>query len=89
LNERTTFASAKYQLTRDNLWQWIWDAPAHRAGEFGKPNECPKRGANGVVHTDKDPCHVGMPSFKDDPQEPMSQDTAKQIADFLLGIPKQ
>jgi cytochrome c oxidase subunit 2 len=88
LDERTTFASRKYDLTYDNLWQWVWDAPAHRAGEFGKPNECPRRGPGGEVdtYTKNDPCRVGMPSFKDDPVVPMSQQTAQAIANFLLGI---
>lgn len=91
LNERTTFAGRKYALTPDNLWQWIWDAPAHRAGEFGKPNECPTRSPTGAVDTftKDDPCRVGMPSFRDDPVKPMSKEQAQAIANFLLGIPKQ
>lgn len=82
LDERTSFAAVKYELTRDNLWRWIWDAP-HR-----KPNECPKRSPTGAVDTftKDDPCRVGMPSFKNDPLHPMSQQTAQQIADFLLSI---
>jgi cytochrome c oxidase subunit 2 len=85
LADRTTFGSATFQLTFDNLWQWVYDAPRHGTGDkIGKYNECPHRGKDGSVDQTTSPCKVGMPSFRDDPVAPMSQDTAKAIANFLL-----
>jgi cytochrome c oxidase subunit 2 len=86
LDERSTFAGSKYELTFDNLWQWIYDAPKHTPTDFGKPNTCPKRGPTGSTDPATTPCKVGMPSFRDDPVKPMSPDTAKAIARFLLSI---
>ena len=68
---RTTFAAGKYELTRDNLWRWVWDAPSR------KPNSCPRL-------PQPDPCRVGMPSFKN--SVGMSQSEAQQIADYLLTL---
>ncbi len=77
LADRTSFAGAKYALTLDNLTQWIYDAQAHSAGEFGKPMECPN------YQKDKVLC-VGMPAFKDWPGHKMTMAEAKEIAQFLL-----
>ncbi len=95
LRDRSVFASAKYSLldaqgnlTIDKLWQWIWDAPLHGTGggsdKIGKPNSCPHRSAEGTTGIGT-PCLVGMPSFKNDPLHPMTQEQAKEIANFLLG----
>lgn len=71
LASRTTFAAGKYELTRDNLWRWIWDAPSR------KPNSCPRL-------PQPDPCAVGMPSFKNSVR--MTQSEAQEIADYLLKL---
>jgi cytochrome c oxidase subunit 2 len=68
---RTTFAAGKYDLTYDNLWRWVWDAPSR------KPNECPRL-------PQPDPCRVGMPSFKKSVD--MTQAEAQEIAKFLLKL---
>ena len=91
LNQRSTFASGKYELTRDNLANWIWEAQTHSTAkgdvlnppmdEFGKPMECED------PSNPKIPC-VGMPSFKYFKAHPMKKEEAYEIADFLLGIPK-
>ncbi len=83
LGDRTSFGGASFDLTLDNLTQWVWDAPRHGTGDFGKYNECPKRGKGGTTGVGT-PCLVGMPSFKNDPDHPMSKELAGQIAQFLL-----
>jgi cytochrome c oxidase subunit 2 len=68
---RTTFAGGKYDLTYDNLWRWVWDAPSR------KPNSCPRL-------PQPDPCRVGMPSFKN--SVGMTPSQAQAIAKFLLTL---
>lgn len=95
LKDRDTFASGKYslrddkgQITDEFLTQWIWDAPLHGTGDtdkVGKPNSCPTRNPDGTTGAGTK-CQVGMPSFKNDPLHPMTEQQAKEIADFLLGI---
>ena len=71
LASRSIFAGGKYDLTYDNLWRWVWDAPSR------KPNSCPRL-------PQPDPCAVGMPSFKN--SVGMTQSEAQQIANFLLKL---
>ncbi len=79
LADRTSFAGAKYPLTADNLTQWIWDAPAHSAGEFGKPMECPD------YFNKSKPC-VGMADFRYSKEHPMTESQANDIAKFLMSL---
>lgn len=69
LGSRTTFAGAKYDLTVEDLAQWIYDAP----GE--KPAQCDKSFAESGERC------KGMPSFK---KSGMTLDEARAIAEFLL-----
>ncbi len=81
LASRTTFASGYYELTRDNLVDWVLDAPSLIPMESKVCREV------GTPAVDND-C-VGMPSFtKDTPEgEPvMTRDQAEQIADYLLAL---
>jgi cytochrome c oxidase subunit 2 len=80
LASRTTFASGYYELTRDRLIQWVYNAPglipmqSERGREPGEP-------ASG--HS------VGMPSFSQNTpagQPTMTQQEAQQIADYLLQL---
>ncbi len=84
LADRTSFGGASFTLDFDNLWQWVYDAPRHDPSDFGKYNECPKRGPTGSTDPATSPCKVGMPSFKNDPLHPMSKELAQTIAKFLL-----
>jgi cytochrome c oxidase subunit 2 len=80
LASRTTFASGYYELTRDRLVDWVYNAPglipmeAQHCRDPGEPAEgrC-----------------VGMPSFsRDTPagQPTMTRPEAEQIADYLLQL---
>ena len=80
LASRTTFASGYYELTRDKLVEWVYNAPglipmqSKACREAGEP-------AAGKC--------VGMPSFsRDTPagQPTMTQQEAGQIADYLLQL---
>jgi len=71
LASRKIFAGGKYELTYDNLWRWVWDAPSR------KPNSCPRL-------PQPDPCKVGMPSMKE--SYGMTQSEAQAIARFLLTL---
>ena len=71
LASRSIFAGGKYDLTYDNLWRWVWDAPSR------KPNSCP-------VLPQPDPCRVGMPSFRKSVD--MTQSQAQAIAKYLLTL---
>jgi cytochrome c oxidase subunit II len=71
LASRTTFAAGKYDLTRENLWKWVYDAPSR------KPNSCPRL-------PQPKPCAVGMPSMKASYR--MTESQAQEIADFLLTL---
>ncbi len=71
LADREIFAGGKYDLTYDNLWRWVYDAPSR------KPNECPRL-------PQPDPCRVGMPSFKN--SVGMTPEQAQAIAKFLLTL---
>jgi cytochrome c oxidase subunit II len=71
LASRTIFAGGKYDLTYDNLWRWVYDAPSR------KPNSCPRL-------PQPDPCRVGMPSFKN--SVGMTESQAQAIAKFLLTL---
>lgn len=84
LADRNTFGGATFELTTENLWQWIYDAPRHGTDDaIGKYNSCPHKGNGGKTGAGT-PCKVGMPSFRDDPDHPMTEDTARAIADFLM-----
>ena len=80
LASRSTFASGYYPLTRQNLIDWIYDAPSMIPMES---QDCRKGlGAPGVT------C-VGMPSFSEDtpPGQPtMTRAEAAEIADYLLQL---
>ncbi len=88
LASRTTFASGYYKLTRENLIDWVLDAPSMipmqskecRLTTPAADNEC-----------------VGMPSFTEDtpkgnqpgtgePWPVMTRAEAEQIADYLLEL---
>jgi cytochrome c oxidase subunit 2 len=71
LDSRSIFAGGKYDLNRDNLWRWVYDAPSR------KPNQCPRL-------PQPDPCKVGMPSMK--ASYGMTPTQAQAIADFLLTL---
>ena len=71
LAARSIFAGGKYELNRDNLWRWVYDAPSR------KPNQCPRL-------PQPDPCKVGMPSMK--ASYGMTPTQAQAIADFLLTL---
>jgi len=71
LAARSIFAGGKYDLTYDNLWRWVYDAPSR------KPNSCPRL-------PQPDPCRVGMPSFKN--SVGMTESQAQAIAKYLLTL---
>jgi cytochrome c oxidase subunit 2 len=71
LASRSIFAGGKYELTYDNLWRWVYDAPSR------KPNSCPRL-------PQPSPCAVGMPSMK--ASWGMTQAQAQAIAKFLLTL---
>jgi cytochrome c oxidase subunit 2 len=80
LASRTTFASGYYKLTRDNLIDWILDAPSMIPMQS---KQCRLSSQEAI-----DAC-VGMPSFTQDtpPGQPtMTRDEAEQIADYLLEL---
>jgi cytochrome c oxidase subunit 2 len=73
---RTTFASGAYPLTRDNLVQWVRNAPSMIPMES---QDCRLPPGDGIC--------VGMPSFIENTppgQQSMTQQQAEDIADFLL-----
>jgi cytochrome c oxidase subunit 2 len=77
LASRTTFASGAYQLTKDNLVNWVKDAPSMIPMSS---QGCRLPPGQGIC--------VGMPSFtKNTPpgMQSMTQTQAQDIADFLLG----
>ena len=78
LSDRSSFASAKYELNIDNLTEWIFNA---QSTKHGKPFECEDR-----TNT-KLPC-VGMPNFSKFKTRPMTHDEAHEIATFLMGTGK-
>jgi len=71
LAARSIFAGGKYELTYDNLWRWVYDAPSR------KPNSCPRL-------PQPTPCAVGMPSMK--VSFGMTPTQAQAIAKFLLTL---
>ncbi|HEX4492355.1 MAG TPA: cytochrome c oxidase subunit II [Acidimicrobiia bacterium] len=71
LADREIFAGGKYDLTFDNLWKWVLNAPSR------KPNQCPRL-------PQPDPCKVGMPSMEK--TFGMSAGQAQDIAHFLLTL---
>ena len=80
LASRTTFASGYYKLTRENLIDWVLDAPSMIPMQS---KQCRLSSQEAILAC------VGMPSFvKDTPpgQETMTRDQAEQIADFLLEL---
>jgi cytochrome c oxidase subunit 2 len=79
LASRTTFASGSYPLTRQNLVNWVMDAPSMIP--MSSQGCRPPPSAGGIC--------VGMPSFIHDTPttggyKPMTQQQAEDIADFLL-----
>lgn len=80
LASRTTFASGYYELNKENLTNWVYDAPSLIAMESKR---CREPGAPSQVKC------VGMPSFsKNTPsgQPTMTRQEASQIADYLLEL---
>jgi cytochrome c oxidase subunit 2 len=80
LASRTTFASGYYQLDKENLTNWVYDAPSLIPMESA---QCRQPGAPAQVKC------VGMPSFsKNTPsgQPTMTRQEAERIADYLLGL---
>lgn len=76
LAARTVFASGSFDLTHDNLVKWVRDAPSMLPMQSEKCLEPPPAAC------------VGMPSFiKHLPKghQPMTQQDAEAIADYLLG----
>ncbi len=90
LADRKSFGSATFSygiesIDPEDLTEWIWDAQKHSAGQDNsKPMQCPEYPDS----TAKIKC-VGMPSFKHDKRNPMSRETANEIAIFLLNIGKK
>jgi cytochrome c oxidase subunit 2 len=77
LASRTTFASGTYPLTRDNLINWVKDAPSM----------IPMSSQDCRYPVSPSNICVGMPSFIDNTppgQQSMTQQQAEDIADFLL-----
>jgi cytochrome c oxidase subunit 2 len=80
LASRTTFASGYYELTRDRLVDWVFNAPGLVPMESETCRE-PGEPAGGTC--------VGMPSFsRNTPsgQPTMTRPEAEQIADYLLQL---
>jgi cytochrome c oxidase subunit 2 len=80
LASRTTFASGYYKLTRENLIDWVLDAPSMIPMQS---EQCRLSSEEAILAC------VGMPSFvKDTPpgQETMTRDQAEEIADYLLEL---
>jgi cytochrome c oxidase subunit 2 len=85
LASRTTFASGYYELTRENLIDWILDAPGMIPMESANCRLPPDAGGT--------PC-VGMPSFTKNtpPSTPdnkypvMTRAQAETLADYLLEL---
>lgn len=76
LASRSTFASGSYPLTRDNLVNWVQDAPSMIPMSS---QDCRLPPGQGIC--------VGMPSFVDNTpkgMQSMTQQQAEDIADFLL-----
>ena len=76
LASRTTFASGSYPLTRENLINWVKDAPSMIPMSS---QGCRLPPGQGIC--------VGMPSFTNDTppgMQSMTQQQAEDIADFLL-----
>ncbi len=76
LASRTVFASGAYPLTRDNLVNWVQDAPSMIP-----------MSSQGCRYPPGDGICVGMPSFINNTppgQQSMTQQQAEDIADFLL-----
>ena len=80
LASRTTFASGSYELTRDRLVEWVYNAPGLIPMES---KQCRDPGEPAAGHC------VGMPSFSQNtpPGQPtMTRQEAGQIADYLLQL---
>lgn len=80
LASRTTFASGYYELTRDRLTQWVYNAPGLIPMES---KQCRDPGEPAAGHC------VGMPSFSQNTpagQPTMTRQEAEQIADYLLQL---
>lgn len=77
---RTTFAGGTLELNRENLVDWVLDAPSLVPMESQNCRKTPPEPGNNCV---------GMPSFtKDTPsgQPTMTRAQAEQIADYLLEL---
>jgi cytochrome c oxidase subunit II len=68
VGDRTTFAAATYDLTLENLTNWIHDAPSMKPMEQGPDPQNPRK---------------GMPNFSD-PAWGMTKAEAREIAKTLL-----
>ncbi len=80
LASRTTFASGYYELTRDKLVDWVYNAPGLIPMQSKQCRE-PGEPAGGKC--------VGMPSFSQNTpagQPTMTRQEAGQIADYLLQL---
>jgi cytochrome c oxidase subunit 2 len=76
LASRSTFASGSFPLTRDNLVNWVKDAPSMIPMSS---QDCRLPAGQGIC--------VGMPSFTENTppgMKSMTQQQAEDIADFLL-----
>ena len=80
LASRTTFASGYYELTRDKLVDWVYNAPGLIPMQS---KQCRETGEPAAGHC------VGMPSFSENTpagQPTMTRQEADQIADYLLQL---
>jgi cytochrome c oxidase subunit II len=80
LASRTTFASGYYELTRDKLVDWVYNAPGLIPMQS---KQCREAGEPAAGHC------VGMPSFSENTpagQPTMTRQEASEIADYLLQL---
>ncbi len=80
LASRTTFASGYYELTRNKLVDWVYNAPGLIPMQS---KQCREAGEPAGGHC------VGMPSFSQNTpagQPTMTRQEAEQIADYLLQL---
>jgi cytochrome c oxidase subunit 2 len=79
LASRTTFASGSYPLTKQNLTNWVRNAPSMIPMSSQDCRPAPPPPGEGIC--------VGMPSFIENTppgEQSMTQQQAEDIADFLL-----
>jgi cytochrome c oxidase subunit II len=77
---RSTFAGGTLELNRENLLEWVLDAPSLVPMQSENCRESPPEPGNDCV---------GMPSFVNDTpegQQAMTREQAEQIVDYLLAL---